>query len=213
MTMRAHAAIESSTGDAVGDLVIAARAGSSAAFDELYRAHVPMVATLARTRASRDQAVVNDVVQEVFTRALERLDQLRDPRRFGAWVRAIAMHVIIDHHRAAARARRLDTEEAERIESTDLPPHVEVEGTEAAVHLRRAVARLSTRDATAIILVAALGLRPAELGEVLGLSPGAAKVALHRARTRLRSALAEEQTAVASSRLRTPQRSGTGPVA
>lgn len=188
--------------DPVTELVLAARAGSTRAYDELYRNHVAMVAHLARTRASREPSVVNDVVQEVFTRGLERLDQLRDPRRFGAWIRAIANNVIVDHHRAAARSRRLDTDDADQIESSDAAPHIEAEGNEMAGALRRAVATLSPRDATAIVLVANLGLRPAELGEVLDLSPGAAKVALHRARKRLRAALDAERAA---------QRSGTGP--
>lgn len=200
--------------DPVAALVLAARAGSSRAYDELYRRHVAMVAHLARTRASRDPAVVNDVVQEVFTRGLERLDQLRDPLRFGAWIRAITNNVIVDHHRAAARSRRLDVDDAEQIEAGGTTPQAAAEGAELAGALRRAVASLSPRDATAVVLVATLGLRPAELGEVLDLSPGAAKVALHRARKRLRAAL---DAAGAATPTPTPtpdergQRSGTGP--
>jgi RNA polymerase sigma-70 factor (ECF subfamily) len=55
--------------------------------------------------------------------------------------------------------------------------------------LRRSVAGLSARDAAAITLVSTLGLSPVELGAVLGVSRGAAKVALHRARSRLKAAL------------------------
>jgi RNA polymerase sigma factor (sigma-70 family) len=199
--------------DSVAGLVMAARAGSSRAYDELYRRHVAMVAHLARTRASRDPAVVNDVVQEVFTRGLERLDQLRDPQRFGAWIRAITNNVIVDHHRAAARSRRLDVDDAERIEATTTTPQAQAEGVELAGALREAMAALSPRDATAVVLVATLGLRPAELGEVLDLSPGAAKVALHRARKRLRAALdAAGATSPASAPEDEGQRSGTGPV-
>jgi RNA polymerase sigma-70 factor (ECF subfamily) len=175
--------------DADGVLVIAARQGSSQAFDELYRTHAGWVAQMARARASREEHIVADVVQEVFTRALENLDRLRDPARFGAWVRTIADHVIVDHHRAAGRSRALDAETAEEIESRGAPPDAIAEASELAGLLRRSVAGLSARDATAITLVSSLGLSPMELGAVLGVSRGAAKVVLHRARNRLKAAL------------------------
>jgi RNA polymerase sigma factor (sigma-70 family) len=172
-----------------GVLVVAARGGSAQAFGELYRAHAGWVAQMARARASRDEHVVADVVQEVFARALENLDRLRDPARFGGWIRAIADHVIVDHHRASARSRPLDDDSAEEIASSGAPPEEVAEATELAGLVRRSVAGLSARDATAITLVSTLGLSPAELGAVLGVSRGAAKVLLHRARNRLRAAL------------------------
>ncbi|MGH9227762.1 MAG: RNA polymerase sigma factor [Acidimicrobiales bacterium] len=172
-----------------GVLVMAARAGSAPAFDELYRAHAPRVARKVRGRGGRDEHLVADIVQEVFTRALQNLDRLHDPARFGAWIGAIADHVIVDHHRAAARSRPLDEHITEQIVSTDASPDAVAEAGEMARVLRRSVAGLSARDAAAITLVSTLGLSPAELGAVLGVSPGAAKVALHRARTRLKAAL------------------------
>jgi RNA polymerase sigma-70 factor (ECF subfamily) len=172
-----------------GRWVTAARQGSAEAFDRLYRAHAGWVAQMARSRASRDEHVVADVVQEVFTRALEHLDRLRDPTRFGAWVYAIASHVIVDHHRLTGRSRPLDDDRAEEIESGETSPDEVAEAMELAGLLRRSVAGLSERDATAITLVSSLGLSPAELGAVLGVSRGAAKVVLHRARARLRAAL------------------------
>jgi len=172
-----------------GRWVVAARNGSAQAFDALYRAHAGWVAQMARSRASRDHHVVADIVQEVFTRALENLDRLRDPSRFGAWVYAIANHVIVDHHRVTSRSTPLDDERAEAIESRDTSPDAVAEATELAGLVRRSVAGLSARDATAITLVSNRGLSPAELGAVLGVSRGAAKVVLHRARVRLRAAL------------------------
>jgi RNA polymerase sigma factor (sigma-70 family) len=171
-----------------GVLVVAARQGSSRAFDELYRIHAGWVAQMARARVSPEEHTVADVVQEVFTRALANLDRLRDPARFSAWVRTIADHVIVDHHRAAGRNRPLD-DAAEEIESRGAPPDEIAEANELADLLRRSVAGLSARDATAITLVSRLGLSPRELGAVLGVSRGAAKVVLHRARNRLKAAL------------------------
>ena len=157
----------------------AARQGSSHAFGELYRAHAGWVAQLAR--ASREAHAVADVVQGVFTRALANLDRLRHPARFGARLRTIADHVIVDHHRTAGRSRPLDAAAAHEIECRSSPPDAIAEAKELADSLRRSVAGLSTRDATAIALVSSHGLSPAELGSALGVSGGAAKVVLYRA--------------------------------
>jgi RNA polymerase sigma-70 factor (ECF subfamily) len=148
------------------------------------------VARRARTRASREEQVVADVVQEVFTRAFEGLGRLRDPARFGAWVRSIADHVIADHHRAGERLRRLDDATARALEARDTGPDLLAEARELAAALRRSLAGLPPRDATALVLVGSLELSPGELGEALGVSRGAAKVLVHRARKRLRSSLA-----------------------
>ena len=175
-------------------LVAAARAGSATAFDELYRAHASRLARRVRARAGRDEHLVADVVQEVFLRALENLGRLGEPARFGAWIGAIADHVVVDHHRVAARSRPLDDETSADIASADAPPCSVAEATETACLVRRAVAGLSSRDAEAITLVSTLGLSPAELGRVVGVSPGAAKVRVHRARTRLRAAMQAQPT-------------------
>lgn len=167
----------------------AARAGSAAAFDELYRAHAARLARRVRARCGRDEHVVADIVQEAFLRALENLDRLRDPARFWAWIGVIADHVIVDHHRVAARSRPLDDETSDELASADAPPCSVAEARDTAQLVRLAVAGLSARDAEAIALVSTLGLSPAELGRVVGISPGAAKVRVHRARTRLRVAM------------------------
>jgi RNA polymerase sigma factor (sigma-70 family) len=171
-------------------LVAAARRGDRGAFAELYRAHAPAVARRARTRASREEQVVADVVQEVFTRAFEGLDRLRDPARFGAWVGSIADHVIADHHRTGDRIRRLDEATARRLEARETGPDGLAEARELAAVLRRSLAGLPPRDARALALVGGLDLSPGELGAALGVSRGAAKVLVHRARKRLRSSLA-----------------------
>ena len=167
----------------------AARAGSATAFDELYRAHADRLARRVRARCGRDEHVVADVVQETFLRALEKLDRLREPARFRAWIGAIADNVIVDHHRVAARSRPLDDETSDALASADAPPCSIAEARDTVHLARRAVATLAPRDAEVIRLVGVFGLSPAELGRAVGISPGAAKVRVHRARTRLRAAM------------------------
>ncbi len=61
--------------------------------------------------------------------------------------------------------------------------------SELAEQVKGCVAGLSTRDATAIVMVTQLGFTPEQVAGALGLTPGAAKVLLHRARRRMRHAL------------------------
>ncbi len=174
-------------GDA--ELVELVRAGHPGAFGALYRAHAPAVYRVARERVPVVEAAT-DVVQETFARALASLDKLREPDRFRPWVLSIARHAAIDDRRIQSRFTPLGDESTGALPSDDRSPEEMAELAELAELLEVCVGDLSPRDATAVYLVTHLGLAPAEVGAALGLSPGAAKVVVHRARQRLRDALA-----------------------
>lgn len=161
------------------------------AFAALYRAHAGAVARVVGDNV-HDPEGVADVVQEVFVRALERLPSLRDPQRFRPWLLAIARHAAIDQR----RAQRQGTED---LGARDSEPTAPGPGPDELAEVRElarlvegCVAGLSARDATALTLVTQLGFTPAEMAAALGVSVGAAKVIVHRARRRLRDALALE---------------------
>jgi RNA polymerase sigma-70 factor (ECF subfamily) len=174
-------------GDA--ELVELVRAGHPSAFATLYRAHAPAVYRVARERVPVVEAAT-DVVQETFARALASLDKLREPDRFRPWILSIARHAAIDDRRSRSRLTPLGDESAGALPSDDRGPEEVAELAELAELLEVCVGDLSPRDATAVYLVTHLGLSPAEVGAALGISPGAAKVVVHRARRRLRDALA-----------------------
>ena len=175
------------SGDA--DLVGLVRAGDPSAFAALYRAHAPAVYRVARERVPVLEAAT-DVVQETFARALANLDKLREPDRFRPWILSIARHAAIDDRRSRSRLTPLGDESAGVLPTDDRGPEEVAELAELAELLEVCVGDLSPRDATAVYLVTHLGLSPAEVGAALGISPGAAKVVVHRARRRLRDALA-----------------------
>lgn len=190
------------TSNGAGDarLVADVLGGDSAAFAALYRSHVGAVQTVAREGIS-DREAAADLVQEVFARAFERLSSLRDPERFRPWLLAIARHAVTDHQRRAASALAIGPSAAgrgsveaaeERIPDPSLGPDDLAELAELAHLVRGCVAGLSVRDATAVSLATQLGMAPAEVGAALGISTGAAKVVLHRARRRLHDAVALE---------------------
>jgi len=172
-------------------LVDRVRAGDMGAFATLYRAHVGAVTQAVRDNV-HDPETVADVTQEVFTRALDRLGALRNTERFRPWLLSIARHAAIDHRRARARAPEAFDDRAPEPADAGPGPADLAELDDLARLVRGCVAGLSRRDATALSLVTQLGLRPPEVSVALGVSEGAAKVILCRARRRLREALALE---------------------
>ena len=179
--------------DLVGDgaLVDAVRAGDFEAFNVLYARHVRSVRLAIRDNVHEPEAVA-DAVQDTFARALERLPSLREPERFGPWLRSIARHVAIDQRRARLRAAARDAGDTDDIEDGGASPGEQAELAELAELVNGCVGGLSSRDATLITMVGRLGLSPTEVAAAIGTTPGAAKVAAHRARRRLRDALTLE---------------------
>ena len=177
------------TGDSAA-LVAAVRRGDLAAYGTLYSLHVGAVQTVVRSHI-HDRAHAEDVVQDVFARALESLDRLDDAARFRAWLLSIARHTAIDARRRLARSPVVATGD----DAPDAPGGVEPEHlaelAEMAELVWGAVAGLSQRDATAMALVS-LGFGIADVAAAFGVNHNAAKVAVHRARERARAALLQE---------------------
>jgi RNA polymerase sigma factor (sigma-70 family) len=168
-------------------LVEAVGRGEVDAFAELYRLHASAVVSVVRSR-TRDRDLAADVVQEVFTRALEALPSLQRPEVFRSWLMSIARHVAVDALRAKVRTEPIDERAAAEAPSPEAGPGTLAELTELAELVRGVVGGLNRRDATAVELIR-LGFSVEDVATALGVSHGAAKVALHRARRRLRDAL------------------------
>ena len=164
------------------------RSGDTSAFSELYRAHAGAVRAVAASQIS-DREAVADVVQDTFVRALRGLSSLNDPARFRPWLLSIARNLATDHLRARGRVVLLDDEILEATPDTGRGPGSLTELRELAEQVQGCVTGLSRRDATAVAMVTHLGFTPEQVAAALGLTPGAAKVVVHRARRRLRHAL------------------------
>ncbi len=78
-------------------LVKQAQAGDRAAFGTLYRQYRPLVHGILLSHA--DYHLAEDLMQDTFVRALERLPALRESTTFGAWLITIARNTALDHHR------------------------------------------------------------------------------------------------------------------
>ncbi len=78
-------------------MVRAAQAGDRAAFGSLYLQFARMIHGILLAHVSHADA--EDLMQDVFIRALEQLSGLREPGAFGGWLASIARHAAFDHHR------------------------------------------------------------------------------------------------------------------
>jgi len=178
----------------VDDDVVAVEAalrGDPTGFAALYRRHVGAVRMAIRDNV-HDAEGVADAVQDTFAKAFSRLPALREPERFRPWLLQIARNTAIDHRRVRRRVEFDDNAETEDLADDGLGPDGHAELNDLAALVNHCVAALSPRDATAITMATRLGLGPTEIGAALGVSTGAAKVLLHRARQRLREALVLE---------------------
>jgi RNA polymerase sigma-70 factor, ECF subfamily len=169
-------------GDA--SLVLAAREGDRAAFGGLYTRYARMVhgILLARVPASD----VDDLVQDVFLRALPRLSDLRDVRRFGPWIAAITRNRANDYYRqtraVAAVTLSLPEEEAE-LPASNTGPDAE------AAAILAAVRSLPETYRETLILRLVEGMTGPEIAVRTGLTPGSVRVNLHRGMQQLRKKL------------------------
>ena len=91
------------------DLVELTRQGDTEAFGELYDRYARLVRAICADR-THDLTAAQDLAQDVFLRAFERLSELRDAARFGAWVVGIARFTTMEWHRHQKRSRHQITE-------------------------------------------------------------------------------------------------------
>jgi RNA polymerase sigma-70 factor, ECF subfamily len=184
---------------AIGTLVrLAAQGDERATHDLLAHVH-PLALRYCRTRLSRlpgdARHFVDDLAQEVCLAVLCALPRYRDKGRpFEAFVFAIASHKVADLQRAAMRGPGSTAVPADALpEKPDeaLGPEERAMLSSEAAWARELLACLPENQRELILLRVAVGLTAEETGQVLGMSPGAVRVAQHRALSRLR-ALAEE---------------------
>jgi len=168
----------------VDDVVLAAR-GDTAAFERVYHAHVPRVYGLARRMAGPEAA--DELTQDVFVRAWQKLGTFRGESAFGTWLHRLAVNVITERFRTLGVARgrfAFDSEPA--LEAATAPPRSR---PDLGIDLEAAIDRLPPGAKQVFVLHDVEGYRHAEIGEMLGVSAGTSKSQLHRARHTLRDML------------------------
>lgn len=136
-------------------------------------------------RRLRSAHAVDEVRQEVFMRTLERLDQVRDGRKLGAFVNSVCNLVLLEYYRADKRAVSID-DQPPVADPGD--PDAEFDSARNNARVRRVLATLPVRDAEILRAVFLDELDKDELCARYGIDREYLRVLLHRAKSKFREA-------------------------
>ena len=179
--------------DSDATFVRAAQQGDTEAFGQLYSRYARMVHGILLGRVRHVE--VEDLVQEVFLRALPRVRDLRDTSRFGSWLAAIARNLAVDYYRRSQT--RLETND-EASDPDEQPAKSKVSLNGEAVDILDCIRLLPEAYRETLILRLVEGMTGPEIAAKTGLSPGSVRVNLHRGMNQLRQKLAQRELRNAS---------------
>jgi RNA polymerase sigma-70 factor (ECF subfamily) len=170
-----------------GELLAACRNGDSGAFEEVVRGTYRQVYTQA-LRIVGDRQEAEDVAQEAYLRVFRGLAGFRGDAQFETWLYRIVANAALTHLRRRRRFGELMADPGdEELEPADAGGAPETVADRDA--LAGAMASLSPALRAVVVLKDVYGLSCQEIGDQLGVSEGAVKVRLHRARRRLKELL------------------------
>jgi len=174
-------------------LVRRARTGDREAFGRLVRAHLPAAhaAALGVLGLTED---ADDVCQDAFVTALERLDRCRPEEKFRPWLLTIVRNRALDlrRRRRVRAADSLDEGGAASPASVGASPLRAAERADARDHLAAALATLTDVRRDVLLLHDLEGWTHPEIAEHLGLAVGTVRAHLFWARRDLRRRLSDE---------------------
>ena len=170
-----------------GALVARVRRGDSRAFDQLVRRHLRAAHAVARAKLD-NPADADDVVQDAFIKALERIDDCRKPEGFRGWLLAIVRNTA-HNHRERERLRAAAPLETVASVASREDPLADVANAELRQTLIEAMNSLTELQRKVLVLYALEGWKHGEIARELGISAGSSRVHLHVARKSMRRLL------------------------
>ena len=168
-----------------------ARAGDRLAFEKLYRSHCDRIYALCWRMCGGDRALAEDMVQEAFVRAWNKLDLFKGESKFGTWLHRLTVNVVLSDRRI--RVKRLQREQ-ELVMTLNV---YMVGDRDVFAGLRKdleaAIAGLPERARTVLVLYDIEGYQHNEIAEMTGMAVGSSKAQLHRARKLVREVLKDSE--------------------
>jgi RNA polymerase sigma-70 factor (ECF subfamily) len=171
--------------EADAELVQAARRGEKLGFARLMQAHQQGVRGFLR-RACGNADEADDLAQETFLSAWERLGQFRGESSLRSWLCGIAYKKMLASRRSSSRARAREHKYFEESDQTASPGDLSMNAP-----LREALAALPVDQRACVALCLAGGYSHAEAAEALEMPLGTVKSHVNRGRERLLAALGE----------------------
>lgn len=174
-------------GESDAVLVARVRSGEIEAYDTLVRRHLRGAYTVAR-RLLGNREDAEDLVQDAFIHALDRLDRYDAARPFAPWFYRVLTNRALNA-RKSIRIRTTAELDDEVVAGGDSPAR-SAERAELRAALVVAVAALPERQQTIVQLAEIDGWSSGEIAAALGMADGTVRWHLHEARKALRTALA-----------------------
>ena len=164
--------------------VARATAGDRQAFEQLYHVHVNRVFALC-VRMTNDRGTAEELTQDVFVRAWQKLGSFRGESAFGTWLHRLAVNLMLEHRAGLGRDRKRWSSDEAAI--SDQPARRQT--IDEGLDMEDAVRQLPDGMRQIFVLYDVEGYQHEEIGKLLGISTGTSKSQLHRARMALRQLL------------------------
>ena len=169
------------------ELIRQASAGNSYAFKELYENNVSRVYALC-LRISRDPDQADELTQEVFIKAWEKLGTFQFESKFSSWLHSIAVNQFLMMKRSEKRFSERVSElthliDTEQLHSKSKHHH------DARIDIEQALEKLPKQARMAFVLHDIEGYKHHEISDLMNIEVGTSKAHLHRARKMLREEL------------------------
>lgn len=168
-------------------LVKRACSGDRAAFESLYHRHRNRIYGLVWRLCGGDAALAEDLLQEAFVRAWQKLDSFRGESRFSTWLHRLSANVALSDRRIRVRRMERETALDGAAERTATGERDVYAGKR--MDLEQAIAGLPERARTVLVLFDIEGYSHAEIAELTDMAVGSSKAQLHRARKLVREEL------------------------
>lgn len=161
-------------------LIQRSQSGDHKAFEQLYRANAAKVYGLC-LRLCGQRELAEDLTQEAFVRAWQKLDSFRGDSAFSSWLYRLTSNVVIGYLRQQSKWKMVNF---------DIQKHESILGV-ASLDMHRsdiesALKRLPDQARVVIILHEYLGYQHNEIAEITGMAVGTSKSHLHRAKDTLK---------------------------
>ncbi len=150
-------------------------------FQGYYEEFMPKLYRYVASRVSGDRQMAEDLVSEIFMKALEHFEKYDKSYPFQAWLFGIARNHLIDHYKKNAKRKTSSLDEIENILPDNLDgPDKNAEKSLSASRIRDALAKLPPEKQELVTLRYLNGYSYAEMAMILGKEENAVKVATFR---------------------------------
>lgn len=167
--------------------------------ETVFREYAPRIYNIARRMLGND-ADAEDVTQDVLVQVIRKLDTFRGDAQITTWLHRVTVNAALAYRQKRANRQKRETADADTddlLDASDGPvnrwavgPDEPVLAAEQAAVIEGAIDRLPGPFRDVFVLADVEGMPNQEIAELLGLSVPAVKSRLHRARLRMRDALA-----------------------